>query len=102
MQIMTRALLTLVPILLAPTLAAEQVPHDVAEFLRRTELCAHFRQEPWPEGKSEADTERREFIVDQIEEFCTDLPEANRNLREKYFDDPSVISGLNKAKKWEE
>ncbi len=99
---MTRALLTLVPILLAPTLAAEQVPHDVAEFLRRTELCAHFRQEPWPEGKSAADTERREFIVNKIEEFCTDLPEANRNLRKKYFDDPSVISELNKAKKWEE
>ncbi|MCK9262476.1 MAG: hypothetical protein M0R18_01500 [Deltaproteobacteria bacterium] len=95
---MTRALLILVAILLTPTLAADQVPHD-AELLRRTELCAHFRQEPWPEGKSAADIERREFIVNRIEEFCTDLPEATRNLRDKYLDDPSIISKLNKAKK---
>lgn len=99
---MIRALFIFVPILLTPTFAAEQVPSDVAEFLRRTELCAHFRQEPWPEGKSAADTERRGFIVNQIEEFCTDLPEAKRNLRDKYLDHPSVISELNKAKKWEE
>jgi len=99
---MIRSLFIFVPILLTLTLAAEQIPHDVAEFLRRTELCAHFRQEPWPAGKSAADTERREFIVNQIEEFCTDLPEANRKLRDKYLDHPSVISELNKTKKWEE
>lgn len=68
-QMTTRALLTLVPMLLAVTLAAKEVPHDVAEFLRRAELCAHFRQEPWPEGKSAEDAERREFIVKQIEAF---------------------------------
>lgn len=99
---MTRALLILVTLLLAQTLAAEQMPLDVAEFLRRTELCAHFQQEPWPEGNSAADTKRREFIVNQIEEFCTDLPDVSRNLLDKYLDDPSVISELNKAKKWDE
>lgn len=98
----TRPLLTLVPILLAPTLAAAEVPHDVAEFLQRAELCTHFRQEPWPEGQSAEESERRKFIVKQIEEFCTGLPEANRKLRDKHLREPAVINKLNKAKAWEE
>jgi hypothetical protein len=97
-----RLLLTLVLILLAPTLAAEELPHDVAEFLRRAELCTHFRQEPWPEGKSAEETERRDFIAKQIGEFCTGLPEESRKLREKYLRESSVINEMNKAKEWEE
>ncbi|WP_228217214.1 hypothetical protein [Aromatoleum toluclasticum] len=101
-KIAQRTLVVLMPILLNPALAAEDVPKDVAEFLKRGDLCEHFRQEPWPEGRSEEETERRAFIVKQIEEFCTGLPEAAFNLQERYRGNPSVLKELNEAKKWAE
>ena len=93
-----RTLLIFVPILLTAALATEEVPKDVAEFLRRGELCDHFRQEPWPEGGSEEERERREFITKQIEELCTGLPEAGSSLREKYRGKSSVLEKLGEAK----
>ncbi len=78
------------------------MPQDVGEFLRRAELCVHFRQEPWPEGKSAEDAERRDFIVRNIEQFCTGLAEEDRSLREKYRGESSVIKALDGAKEWEE
>jgi len=97
-----RAPLALVSILVAPILAAEQVPQDVDGFLRRAELCAHFRQEPWPEGTSPHDVERRGLILKQTERFCAGLPEESRHLREKYRDEPLVIKELDKANGWDE
>lgn len=97
-----RTLSVLVAMLLTPVLAAENMPKDVAEFLKRGELCEHFRQEPWPEGESEEETERRKFIAKQIEEFCTGLPETRLNLQEKYRGKPSVLEKLNEMKKWVE
>ena len=93
----SKKLLILLPILIPPVLAAENVPKDVAEFLKRGELCEHFRQEPWPEGGSEEAIERREFIAKQIEDFCTGLPAAGSNLREKYQEKSFVIEKLNEA-----
>jgi len=97
-----RTILILVPILLTSVLDAEDVPKDVAEFLKRGELCEHFRQEPWPEGGSEEERERRKFIAKQIEDLCTGLPEVGLILREKYHDKPSVIEKLDETRKWGE
>jgi len=97
----TRTFLALVLILLASVLAAEEVPKDVAEFLERNELCEHFRQEPWPEGQSDEEKERREFIAKQIERFCTGLNDTGRNLRRKYHGNALVIDKLNKVEEWE-
>lgn len=75
--------LILAPMLLAPlVLAADDVPKDVAEFLEQGELCEHFRQEPWPEGESEEEKQRRGFISKRIEEFCPGLSEVGSSLRE--------------------
>jgi hypothetical protein len=93
-----RALLIFMAILLTPVLAAENVPKDVAEFLKQGELCEHFRQEPWPEGGSEEETKRREFIAKQIEAFCTGLPEVGFNFREKYRGKSSVLEKLDAGK----
>jgi hypothetical protein len=98
-----RTKLILVPILLAPSvLAADDVPKDVAEFLERGELCKHFWQEPWPEGGSKEEKQRRDFISRQMEEFCPGLSEVGSKLREKYSDKPSVLEKLNETKEWVE
>ncbi len=50
-------------LLATPILAVAELPKEVAEFVERRELCEHFRQEPWPEGTSTEEHERRDFIV---------------------------------------
>ena len=97
-----RVPLILVSMIVTPVLAAEDVVKDVVEFLKRGELCEHFRQEPWPEGGSEEEKDRREFITKQIEEFCTGLTDAGLNLRQKYHGNPSVIEKLEEANEWGE
>ncbi|EKD31767.1 MAG: hypothetical protein ACD_77C00255G0003 [uncultured bacterium] len=97
-EMVTHALLVIIIILLAPFGTSAEVSTDVEEFIKRGELCAHFRQEPWPEGESDEVKERREFIVQQINQFCTGLHEAGNNLRQKYRGDPLVIEKLDGIK----
>lgn len=79
-------------------LAAGGFPEDVTEFLDERELCVHFSQEPWPEGSSTEEIERRTFIARQINRFCTGLNEIELNLRRKYRDQRAVIEELDKHK----
>ncbi len=65
-----------------PLLAAEVLPPDVAALIERIQICEHFRHEPWPEGASTEDRERRTLIASQIELHCTGLDEAARTVRE--------------------
>lgn len=75
--------------------AAEGVPRDVAEYVARREVCEHFRQEPWPEGSSAEDKDRREFIARQLAGACSGADRALRELKEKYGKDRAVMDRLN-------
>jgi hypothetical protein len=46
---------------------------------QRRELCEHFRAEPWPEGQSVEDKERRAFIAGQLDRYCKDTRQALRD-----------------------
>lgn len=79
-----------------PLLAAAGGPSEVADYIERRELCEHFRDEPWPEGSSPTDKERREFLVRQLERYCKGADAGLRELKRKYKDERSVIDRLNK------
>lgn len=78
----------------ASAVAAEAYPQEVAEFIERRELCEHFRQEPWPEGASAEDRERRAFIAAQFERYCSGSDGALEALKNKYGKDRAVVERL--------
>lgn len=71
-------------------------PREVSDYIERREICEHFRQEPWPEGPSTEDKERREFITAQSDRYCKGTDQAIRALQRKYKNDKSVIERLGK------
>ena len=83
-------------LLTAQTLAAEDLPKDVSEFIERREVCEHFRQEPWPEGISPQETERRVFISEQITHFCTGSDNSLQELKQNYRDNRAIVERLEK------
>lgn len=90
--------LLLLPLLLGAALSvAAELPAEVADHLARRELCQHFRDEPWPEGNSLEDRERRSHIVSQIDSNCTGLEQAGQDLRRRYIGQPSVIRELDRS-----
>jgi hypothetical protein len=52
---------------------------QLAPCIQQRELCAHFRAEPWPEGSSVEDKERRDFIAGQLDRYCTGTSQAVRD-----------------------
>jgi hypothetical protein len=74
--------------------ASQPLPQDVERFVKRREVCEHFRDEPWPEGRTPEDAERRSFIVRQLEEHCSGSDRQFASLRRKYRDDKTVIQRL--------
>ncbi len=76
------------------SLAEEGYPADVAQYIERRELCVHFQQEPWPEGASVGEEERRAFIASQLERNCKGSDEAGRALKNKYRNNQAVMDAL--------
>ncbi|MDH4556947.1 hypothetical protein E8F11_17545 [Pseudomonas sp. BN417] len=81
------------------SLAAEGYPSDVAQYIERRELCEHFRGEPWPEGGSVEEKERRAFITSQFERYCKDSDQAIEKLKKKYTNNQAVMNRLEKYEK---
>lgn len=75
-------------------LAAEAYPLDVAKYIERREVCEHFRQEPWPEGTSLDEKERRKFLAAQLDRYCTNSDRLLRELKGRYKDNQSVLNRL--------
>lgn len=78
------------------SLAEEAYPQEVSDYIAKREICEHFRQEPWPEGSSSEERERREFIAAQFERYCGGTDQAIRKLKTRYKDNKSVIKALEK------
>lgn len=75
-------------------IAAEVYPQEVSEYIERREVCEHFRAEPWPEGASSDERERRDFIAAQLLHYCKGSDKALRELIAKYRDSRVVMDRL--------
>lgn len=92
---MTKQLSMAIGLLLAGfALASEIYPRDVSEYIERREVCEHFRAEPWPEGGSSEERERRDFIAAQLLHYCKGSDQAIRELKAKYRDNRVVMDRL--------
>lgn len=94
---MTKQLSVVLSLLLAgASLATELYPQEVSEYIERREACDHFRGEPWPEGASNEERERRDFIAAQLKRYCKGSDQAIRALKAKYKNNRVVIDRLEK------
>jgi hypothetical protein len=94
---MTRQLSATIGFLLAgASLATGIYPQEVSDYIQRRELCEHFRAEPWPEGASDEERERREFIALQLKNYCEGADRGLRELKAKYRDERGVMDRLEK------
>jgi alpha-D-ribose 1-methylphosphonate 5-phosphate C-P lyase len=74
--------------LVSASVAADGHPPEVAKYIERCEICEHFRQEPWPEGSTVDDKERREFLVSQFERYCKGTDKCYWRTKEKVQEQP--------------
>ncbi len=65
------------------------IPGDVANFIQRRDVCDHFRGEPY-----EGDPERRRFVEQQSNRYCTGTDRELAALRRKYSANPAVLDRL--------
>lgn len=69
-------------------------PHEVRAFIDRRAECYHFRGEPWPEGDSAYELERRKELTAEMKNACAGSDARLIALREKYRDDANVVAAL--------
>lgn len=69
-------------------------PHEVRAFIDQRDGCDHFRGEPWPEGDSTAERERRHELTTAMKAACAGTDARLRALRAKYQNDPNVVAAL--------
>jgi hypothetical protein len=81
---------------LLPLHGQETLPDDVSAFIEQRTLCEHFRAEPWPEGESPEERERREFLILQLQRYCRGSDEQRHLFRERYRGNRAVLQQLGK------
>jgi hypothetical protein len=67
---------------------------EVRAFIDQRDSCDHFRGEPWPEGDSPYDLERRRELAAAMKTACGGSDAHLRALRAKYRDDAIVVAAL--------
>ena len=65
-----------------------KLPPEVAKFKERRDLCDHFR------GEEPYDEQRRRFLVENLQKYCTGTDRALARLKTKYENSPEVMSAL--------
>ena len=70
------------------------LPADVRSFIDDSELCEHFRSEPWPEGNSDVDHARRSELVEGVRTTCAGLSARRRALSLLHHDDAASSKAL--------
>lgn len=71
-----------------------ELPDEVNAFVRLRDGCDYFRSEPWPEGNAPDSKERRQFILQNLEETCTGTDRKLMDLRNKYRNNQAVYELL--------
>lgn len=69
----------------APAPGAPKIPEDVARFKERRDLCDHFR------GEDPYDEERRAFLEENMDRYCTGTDAELEALKSRYKDDEAVM-----------
>lgn len=69
-------------------------PHEIRAFIDQRDSCDHFRGEPWPEGDSTHERERRRKLASAMKTACAGTDARLLALREKYRNDESVVAAL--------
>ncbi len=64
------------------------MPEEVEQFQKERNLCDHFR------GEDGYDQERRKFLHEQMEIYCTGSDDKLSRLRLKYQNDKAVLNSL--------
>jgi hypothetical protein len=69
-------------------------PPDVRAFLDDRDLCDHFRGEPWPEGDTAEDRERRRQLVEGVRTACAGTDRQLKALLERHRGNAAVMQVL--------
>lgn len=69
-------------------------PHEVRAFIDRRAECDHFRGEPWPEGDSAYELERRKELTAAMKTTCGGSDAELARLRARYQGDADVSAAL--------
>jgi len=68
-------------------------PEEVKAFIAEREICDHFRGEPF-EGSSPEQIERRTFIVDSLDIYCSGTDKRLAALKRRYKSNRAVMKQL--------
>jgi|ERR1035437_4300855 hypothetical protein len=71
------------------------IPREVKNFVAERSTCDHFRGEPF-EGNSPEQIERREFIFDSLDIYCSGTEKRLAALKRRYKKNEAVMKQLNK------
>lgn len=63
-------------------------PDEVTHFMVHRDGCDHFR------GEEPYDAERRAYLEESVAELCTGTDAKLAQLRQRYADDPDVVTAL--------
>ncbi|HKS73170.1 MAG TPA: hypothetical protein VJQ82_08235 [Terriglobales bacterium] len=73
---------------------SELYPEEVKAFIAERDTCDHFRGEPI-EGKSPEQIERRNFVADSLDIYCSGTDRRLAALKRRYKDNRPVMKQLN-------
>ena len=62
---------------------AQELPEEVARFLEERKACEHFLGEP-VEGRTPEQRERRDFVADSIDIYCSGTDKRLAALKRRY------------------
>lgn len=70
------------------------LPADVRAFVEDRDLCEHFLGEPWPEGDSPEERQRRRELVDGVRVNCAGTDRRLAELRQRHANEEGVMAAL--------
>lgn len=65
-------------------------PADVRAFIEDRDACDHFRSEPWPEGDTDEDRQRRRQLVEGVRTSCAGTDRRLAELKRRYAGDARI------------
>lgn len=71
------------------------LPPEVERFVADRDACDHFRGEPY-EGDSPEQVERRKFVFESLDIYCSGADKRLAALRKRYKDNKAVMERLSK------
>lgn len=73
---------------------SETLPKEVKSFVTERDICDHFRDEPF-EGTSPEQLERRQFIYNSIDIYCSGTDKRLAALKRRYKNNRAAMNKLN-------